>query len=485
VTSTSAVWESGDFRIVVSGSGLSAAGAGTVTGVRVYEVDLSGAAPVDVLVASNTSALSFSFAQLLATIDSDEFFFQLPAFLLQGSDSITGSASEDQMVGYGGNDTIVGAAGNDFLTGDSFDTTAAFGNDSLVGGDGLDFLDGGRGADTMVGGTGDDAYVVTEATDVVVEVAGQGLYDRVTFSDASGLSTYTLAANVENLNVAHGNTATILTARGNAAANKITVEPSFDLGSGTIGREALYGLGGNDRLFAANGNDTLDGGTGNDSMYGGTGNDLYVVDSALDRIFESSTLASEIDSVNSSVSWTLGANLERLTLTGTAATSGTGNALANTLTGNTAANALNGGAGNDTVSGGSGNDTISGSTGNDVLIGGAGNDSLTGGTGADFFRFAATLSAATNVDRLADFVAADDRIDLDDAFFASVSAAGALSAAAFRAGAAAADSSDRVIYNSATGQLLYDADGSGAGAAVLFGTVAAGTAITVADFWVV
>ena len=132
---------------------------------------------------------------------------------------------------------------------------------------------------------------MTDATDVVTEVAGQGLYDRVAFSDARGLASYTLTANVENLDVSHGNSAVaVLTARGNGSANKITVEPSFDFGSGTVGREALYGLGGNDRLFAANGNDTLNGGTGNDSLYGGTGNDTYVVDGAGDNISETPRL---------------------------------------------------------------------------------------------------------------------------------------------------------------------------------------------------
>ena len=486
LSSTVAVWESGDVKIVAGGNGLTAAGGGTITSVKVYEVDLSGAAPANVLVMSSTSALSYSFSQLLAAIASDDFTFQLPAYVLKGSDSLTGSASDDQMAGYGGNDTIVGGDGNDYLIGDSFDAEAPFGNDSLVGGNGVDYLDGGGGGDRMAGGAGDDDYVVTDATDVVTEVAGQGLYDRVSFSDARGLASYTLAANVENFDVSHGNSAVaVLTARGNGSANKITVEPSYDFGSGTVGREALYGLGGNDRLFAANGNDTLDGGTGNDSLYGGTGNDTYVVDSASDKIYETSTLPTEIDTVNAGVTWTLGANLERLTLTGTSALNGNGNALANTLTGNAAANSLNGGSGNDTLNGGSGNDVLNGSTGNDLLIGGLGNDSLTGGTGLDNFRFASTPSGTANVDRITDFVGADDRIELDDAVFAAVGPAGALSAAAFHAGTAAVDASDRVIYNAASGQVLYDADGNGAGAAVVFATVAANTAISVADFWVV
>ena len=140
LSSTVAVWESGDFKIVAGGNGLTAAGGGTITSVKVYEVDLSGAAPANVLVMSSTSALSYSFSQLLAAIASDDFTFQLPAYVLKGSDSLTGSASDDQMAGYGGNDTIVGGDGSDYLIGDSFDAEAPFGNDSLVGGNGVDYL---------------------------------------------------------------------------------------------------------------------------------------------------------------------------------------------------------------------------------------------------------------------------------------------------------------------------------------------------------
>jgi Ca2+-binding RTX toxin-like protein len=102
------------------------------------------------------------------------------------------------------------------------------------------------------------------------------------------------------------------------------------------------------------GNDTLNGGAGNDSMLGGLGNDVYVVDSAGDRITETSTLATEIDTVQSAVTWTLGANLENLTLTGAAAINGIGNILANAITGNGAANILNGNGGNDTLTGNGG-----------------------------------------------------------------------------------------------------------------------------------
>ncbi|RBB91798.1 hypothetical protein C3E98_045835, partial [Pseudomonas sp. MWU13-2625] len=96
------------------------------------------------------------------------------------------------------------------------------------------------------------------------------------------------------------------------------------------------------------GNNILDGGAGADTLIGGAGNDTYIVDNAGDVIIETSTLASEIDSVQASVSYVLGANLENITLTGTGNTFAVGNSLNNVLTGNDGNNVLDGGAGLDT-----------------------------------------------------------------------------------------------------------------------------------------
>jgi Ca2+-binding RTX toxin-like protein len=138
---------------------------------------------------------------------------------------------------------------------------------------------------------------------------------------------------------------------------------------GNRGDNLLQGLAGNDLLQGDGGNDTLDGGTGNDTLVGGSGNDTYIVDNVSDVISETSTLATEIDTVQASVSYTLGANVENLTLTGSAAINATGNALNNVLTGNAAANILNGGAGNDSLNGGLGNDSylFGLSSGQDVI----------------------------------------------------------------------------------------------------------------------
>src|SRR5207302_10698307 len=122
----------------------------------------------------------------------------------------------------------------------------------------------------------------------------------------------------------------------------------------------------NNTITGNAGNNILDGGAGNDIMRGGAGNDTYVVDSTRDVVTE---LAGQgTDTVQSSVSYTLGANVENLQLTGSSDINATGNTLSNTLTGNDGNNVLNGGAGNDILIGGAGNDTLIGGVGNDVFV---------------------------------------------------------------------------------------------------------------------
>ncbi len=300
-----------------------------------------------------------------------------------GNNVLSGGAGADVMVGGSGNDTYVvdnigdvvteGAnQGTDLVQSSvswvlatnvenlSLTGTAAINatgnalNNTLTGNSGNNVLDGGAGNDTMVGGAGNDTYVVDVATDIITEAASGGT-DLVKSS-----VTLTLAANVENLTLT-GSTA--INGTGNALNNVLT---------GNVG------------------DNVLNGGAGNDTMIGGAGNDTYVVDVATDVVTEAA--GAGIDSVQSSVTLTLSANVEFLTLTGTAAVNGTGNALDNWLQGNGAANALDGGSGNDTLSGAAGNDSLLGSTGSDLLQGGAGNDTLTdtagnnlldGGVGTD------------------------------------------------------------------------------------------------------
>ncbi|MFM6038159.1 MAG: beta strand repeat-containing protein, partial [Sphaerospermopsis kisseleviana] len=267
--------------------------------------------------------------------------------------------------------------------------TGNTGNNILTGNGGNNTLDGGAGIDTLVGGTGDDIYIVDSTTDTITEQANQGIdtvQSSVTFSLAN-------LANLENL-----------TLTGTTAIN----------GTGNAGNNILTGNGGNNTLDGGDGNDTLNGGTGIDTLIGGAGNDIYVVDSTTDVITEVASQGT--DTVQSSVTFTLAnlATVENLTLTGTTAINGTGNAGNNILTGNGGNNTLNGGDGNDTLNGGAGIDTLYGEDGNDTISGGVGSDTITGGLGTDRFvysNFNDSLLAAP--DRIIDFNPGEsDRIAL-------------------------------------------------------------------------
>jgi Ca2+-binding RTX toxin-like protein len=229
---------------------------------------------------------------------------------------------------------------------------------------------------------------------------------------------------------------------------------------------------GDDSLVGNGGNDTLDGGMGADTMVGGFGSDLYIVDNPGDVVRETSTVATEIDTVQSSVSWALTVNLENLTLTASSAIDGFGNGLNNTLTGNNADNSLSGGAGNDSLNGGDGSDTLNGGIGNDTLTGGAGNDVF-------------QLSNLSK-DTITDFVEGEDSIQLTQTVFSKLTV-GTLNAANFKIlGSGATDANDYVLYDSNTGALFYDADGSGGvKAAVQIALLGTHLALTNADFVVI
>jgi len=272
--------------------------------------------------------------------------------------------------------TITGSSGNDTLSGGT-------GADRLVGGGGNDTLDGGIGIDTLVGGAGDDTYIVDNAGDVVTEAADAG-----TDTIKTALATYSLAsiANVENL-----------TYTGKAAF----AGTGNDLGNIITGGAAA------DKLTGGSGNDTLNGGAGADVMIGGLGDDIYIVDNAGDVVTENASEGT--DTVKTTLaSYTLGADIENLTYTGTAAFKGTGNTLDNVIAG---------GAGNDTLNGGDGSDTLIGGAGSDILTGGAGDDILTGGAGADFFVYLPNWGH----DTITDFAATGtvhDTIRIDHSVFA-------------------------------------------------------------------
>ncbi len=181
---------------------------------------------------------------------------------------------------------------------------------------------------------------------------------------------YTLGDNVENLTL----TGTAANGIGNELGNTIVGNQKDNNLDGADGNDHLLGGAGNDlltggegtndlhgeanvdTLIGGTGNDLLDGGTDADTMVGGKGNDTYIVDNVGDSVSEGNNQG--IDTVQSSVTWTLGNNVENLTLTGAGDVSGTGNSMANTIVGNAGANVINGGTGNDTLTGGDGHDTF-------------------------------------------------------------------------------------------------------------------------------
>jgi Ca2+-binding RTX toxin-like protein len=462
-------------------------------------------------------SLLFGVDQLVGGLGSDVFTVTsgVRNYTLNGFDG------NDHVTGAGGRDTLIGGQGQDSLYGGA-------GNDSLDGGQGNDILNGGAGNDVMRGGIGNDAFFADSSADLISEFM-EGGTDLVNSS-----ASYTLSSDVEHL-ILTGSAA--INATGNAIGNQLTGNGAANVLNGVTGTDTLSGGAGNDTYVtdggdtitelagggtdtvrssvtlalgaqlehliltgttaingtgnelgnqitgnaAANtltgglGNDVLNGTTGADRLLGGAGNDTFVTDGG-DIITE--LAGAGTDTVRSSVSLSLGSNLENLILTGSAALSGTGNTLANTITGNAGANTLNGvtgldrlvgGAGNDTyitdggdiitelagagtdtvrssvthtlgsnvenliltgsaalsgtgntltntmtgnagantLNGMTGADTLNGGAGNDRLIGGAGNDSMTGGTGADDFVFA----PGSGVDRITDFVATGSLAD--------------------------------------------------------------------------
>lgn len=240
------------------------------------------------------------------------------------------------------------------------------------------------------------------------------------------------------------------------------------------GNDTLYGDSGNDTLYGGTGNDYLDGGNGlgSDNLSGGTGNDRYFVDSTTDTVTED--LNAGTDTVVSYVNFTLGANLETLALRGSNAINGYGNSLNNAIYGNDANNYLSGSDGNDTLIGGNGNDS---------LVGRDGNDALTGGAGADNFAF---NSPTEGIDTITGFNRSEgDKIQVyAGGFGGGLTTTGALSPDQFTIGAAT-DALDRFIYNSSTGELFFDSDGTGRSLQVQFATLSPGLSLSSSDIYVI
>ncbi len=502
-------------------------------GLETFLFELSGA---------SANALIGTLSATATVIDNDSAVPSVPPAIvgssgpdvLRGSrlaDTISGLSGNDLLDGGLGNDTMAGGSGDDQyfvdqtgdvvteLAGEGYDKVYAYVNHALaanveeliLGGTALsgtgnalnnvvtgnafsNVLDGGTGADAMAGGLGDDTYIVDNLGDTVTELLNAGndlVQSSVTYTlgDNTERLTLTGAAAINGTGNALNNTIT-----GNAANNILAGGAGVDTlsyanatGAATVnlaslmaqntgasgidtvsGFENLTGSAYADTLTGDAGANVISGGTGADRMTGGGGNDAYVVDNAADVVVE--LAGGGTDSVQSSVTYALAAEVEWLQLTGSGLIGATGNATDNTLTGNAAGNA------------------ISGLAGNDRIAGAGGNDTLTGGLGLDRFVFNTPLSAVTNLDTITDFVVGQDTIVLGRAVFSTLLGSNVpLDPTQFFAGAAAtaaADASDRIVYNTATGALYFDADGVGGSAATQFAKLSTVPVVNASSFFV-
>ncbi|OAM53242.1 hypothetical protein A7981_07560 [Methylovorus sp. MM2] len=421
-----------------------------------------------------------------------------------GNDSLEGGAGVDLIEGDIGNDTLNGFSGSDILEG-------GVGNDILDGGDGDDYLEGGDGIDTLTGGAGADTFkfyspVIAANADIITDFSGAtGNHDKIEL-DAYYFSAFLNSDSVSGGNIINGTKAldnddhliydaltgklyydadgaggkaavlfaTLLgnkpemlsaddfkligsmadsiisganTAETWIAAESIASGYSYNglggndtiLGhtsrsgslSGGLGNDSITAGNGGDNLFGNEGNDTLIGGTNNDYLAGGDGNDSLSAGNGEDFLL-----------------------------------GGIGN------------DKLDGGAGNDYLRGDDGNDTLTGGAGEDTLSGGNGNNVMTGGDDADIFIFNRPVLAA-NASTISDFTSGEDILELSGDVFRKLTDGVSDNNLAF--GTKAISLEHYLIYDNKTGSLYYDADGSGAGAAIKFATLSSKPASIDAD----
>ncbi|ADL55462.1 calcium-binding protein [Gallionella capsiferriformans] len=339
----------GQFSII---NGQSVHGMGQVT-----KVDGSTLALADV-------TLAYSEEVQITNADGTTSVTLKSAFAPSG-ETVTGTADKDLLLGNNGNTIIEAMAGDDVVMSD-------IGNDMIDGGAGSDLLYAGDGNDLVIGGTGDDVVFAGLGDDVVLggdghdALLGEGGND-VMFGGAgndmlSGGDGNNVLSGDAGDDQVYGGTANDALF-GGTGTDELSGMEGYDRLDGGAGNDLLDGGAQDDALFGGAGDDTLIGGAGNDTLDGGAGNDTYRVDSQGDVVTEN--INEGVDTVQSVINYTLGDNIENLTLTDPSSGSGqaladingTGNALDNIITGNSGNNLLNGGRGADTLNGGAGNDT--------------------------------------------------------------------------------------------------------------------------------
>lgn len=313
------------------------------------------------------------------------------------------------------------AAGDTYLQIEGL-TGSAFA-DVLIGNGGDNILLGGGGADQLDGGLGFDYAAYGNST---IGLTASLIDPSANTGEAAG-DVYT---SIEGLSGSSYDDILI----GNAGNNTL---------SGGFGNDLLTGGDGNDQLLGGSGGDFLDGGVGADALNGGDGTDMV-----------------SYYQYGISGGTGLTASLENASIN-------TGDAAGDTYV---SIENLTGTFWNDTLIGTSANNVIDGVNGADVFNGRGGMDKLVGNGGGDTFVFNSAIGAG-NLATITGFAHGQDHFNLDNAIFTQLGVDGALDAGAFVNGAAALDANDRIIFNSATGNVSYDADGSGAGAAVVFATI--------------
>ncbi|WP_442583731.1 calcium-binding protein [Mesorhizobium sp. ASY16-5R] len=395
------------------------------------------------------------------------------------NDYLRGSAFNDILQGGKGMDSITGGAGNDTASystsnaGVTIDLRLDFqdyslgdakgdyirGIENVVGSGFVDSLTGDEGDNRLYGGGGNDRLVGDLGNDYLSGDAG---LDTVSYAEASSAVKVSLVNPSLNTGEAKGDTYnSIESVEGSAFSDTL---------EGDVGDNILSGLDHMDVLNGGAGNDTLIGGEAMDRLNGGDGNDILIGGGDGDHL----------DGGNGSdtASFSDAANGVRVSLADP-----DGDAVADTFA---SIENLEGSAFNDKLIGDAAKNVLSGLKVSDAIDGGLGADRLSGGAGKDVFVFSSTLGAS-NVDSITDFSAADDTIQLAKNVFKALTAIGPLAVTAFNANASglAGDADDRIIYETDTGKLFYDADGNGAGAAIHFATLAGLPPVSAADFEVV
>lgn len=297
-----------------------------------------------------------------------------------GNDTLTGGVGTAAFFGGTGNDTIQGGGGENYIWGDDF--SGAGGMDVITGGNGRDFVMAGAGDDIVNGAAGDDVIDGSDGNDTLH--GGEG---NDSIASGNGTSWEYLYGEAGNDTLVGGSGLNVINAgagadtiMGGSGQNYIFADDWGDpVGdnddvTGGVGYDFMLGGGGNDTLRGGAGGDWISGGTGTDVMLGGLGDDSYQVQEAEDTVTENADEGWDQIIVSGLATYTLPDNVEALSIFGTAASVGNGNALDNVLYGDAQKNTLYGNAGQDYLRGGEGDDSLNGGDGNDALQGGAGGD---------------------------------------------------------------------------------------------------------------